>query len=587
MKKHLILTSTLLVTLVACGKKETPPAATSLEPTAAATAILDYVPSDTPYVFAALRPTPEALTEKMRPVNEAAIGMMASAFRLGFESAAEDAETDLDPEVAETFTKAMDAMESRLSDGKLDEFGFDEKTGVGAFYGNGLLPVMRLSLAEPEKFLPELDEMLAEMELGDIQTVEIAGAMLRKASIGEVMSIFIGEHDDAVVLTAAPFAFTDDQLEQLLSKPNGGGILTGTVLTDLMDKYDYMAQGAGFIDFRKVFDTVSGNASGLDAALLEMVQDEDMQMDDTCRSEFGSIVANFPRFVIGSTRMDTEQMDTLPVLEMNPAIAEGLMSIVGNVPGMTAPTDAGAKFGFAVNIGGIRDFIAEQAGKISDNPYQCEQLASLNEGAENALASLNQPLPPIVNNFQGLFVEMDSLEALDFQGGSSMPEDLNMSVVLAMKNVKGAMEFGSMMMPMLAALNIDSDGEPVLLPPELTAGVGQDVFAAMTEDMLAMSIGDGADKKAGKLAAATGSSDGMLMAASMDYREYVKVMRALEEQMNDVLSATDDAENQDLQMDMGEMMKVMDAVADAIERETGGIRITPNGIELPTQVTLR
>ena len=65
------------VATVACGDDESAPAASSAK---ISTTLLEYVPGDTPYVFAALEPQPAALQEKFEPMLEMAVDQYHNLF---------------------------------------------------------------------------------------------------------------------------------------------------------------------------------------------------------------------------------------------------------------------------------------------------------------------------------------------------------------------------------------------------------------------------------------------------------------------------------------------------------------------------
>ena len=68
MKRIFALTAlAVMLSLAACGKKKTE----SVEK-AAESALLDYVPADTPYVYGALAPSPDDVADKLEPLVDAA-----------------------------------------------------------------------------------------------------------------------------------------------------------------------------------------------------------------------------------------------------------------------------------------------------------------------------------------------------------------------------------------------------------------------------------------------------------------------------------------------------------------------------------
>ena len=77
MKQFLALTAVAaMLTLSACGNKEKEQEAAAKQ--AEASPLLEYVPADTPYVYGALAPSPDAVADKMEPLLEAIIPAVRS-----------------------------------------------------------------------------------------------------------------------------------------------------------------------------------------------------------------------------------------------------------------------------------------------------------------------------------------------------------------------------------------------------------------------------------------------------------------------------------------------------------------------------
>ena len=118
--------------------------------------ILQYIPEDTPYVMAFVKPFPDELVDKMEPAIEETLAAYRSMMEFAMDEAAAEAaeQSDVDALSAE-----QRAQFEALADELIAIFSAEglESAGIGrdslfAIYGDGLLPVMRLALSDGEKF---------------------------------------------------------------------------------------------------------------------------------------------------------------------------------------------------------------------------------------------------------------------------------------------------------------------------------------------------------------------------------------------------------------------------------------------------
>ena len=145
------------VATVACGDDESAPAASSAK---ISTALLEYVPGDTPFVFAALEPQPAALQEKFEPMLEMAVDQYHNLFLQ-----ARTAMTKGDDESAsDDLINVLDVLIEETEDGDLAGLGFDSRKDVPVIYGHGLLPVVRMTISDPDAWASTYSRLTADLE---------------------------------------------------------------------------------------------------------------------------------------------------------------------------------------------------------------------------------------------------------------------------------------------------------------------------------------------------------------------------------------------------------------------------------------
>ena len=585
MKKFLALTAlAVMLSVAACGKKKDADVAKA----AAASPLLAYVPADAPYVYGALAPTPDDVADKLEPLFDAAMPALKSQLEVAMEAVRAEAEPG-----SEQLIRIMEAVTRRLTPDIGKTFGFSRKDTV-VFYGNGLLPVARATLTDPDRFEAELTAIAAEIEVERIEAT-VGDVRYERIPLGDGASLLIGREGNQLVVAIAPSNLDESSIGELVgaTKP-AQSIVDGGALKALAAKYGYLPQGMGFIDIEAIAGVFLDGPTGLDAKFIEATGGETPELSDECRSEIRSLTTVVPRLALGYQRLDTDAFQMLPVMELRDDIAKGLQPVAGNVPGLNTPGDGLMKFALALDLKALRTFVEGRVDSIMASPFQCPELGQLNLAAQQAQQGLQQPLPPIAYNFKGLVLDIENVEGIDFEN-PGMPEDLDLSMLLAFDNVSALLQMGQMMLPPLAQMEISPDGEAVAVPKELLQGYPSEVWAAMTSNLLAFSTGAGSESRAASMVAAEADGDPAVMAMSIDMAAYMGFMADIQESvMSEVAAESADSEDDDaaraarmLEASMESNKAMQTAYGKVFDRETMHIRITPNGFELPTTITLK
>src|SRR5262249_33692938 len=119
-------------------------AACSREPEAPHGVPLSFVPADTPYVYANIDPLPAALTEQWaKPMQD----YWPRMFDM-YEAALNQSRPHASEETLRLVLAVLDELKTHASWARLREFGIKPDARL-AFYGIGLVPVLRLELADP------------------------------------------------------------------------------------------------------------------------------------------------------------------------------------------------------------------------------------------------------------------------------------------------------------------------------------------------------------------------------------------------------------------------------------------------------
>ena len=506
---------------------------------------LAFVPADTPWVFANLEPAPESIRARYEQQMQAAwpvmLGMFdgaladiekasATAGDSADDGDADDGDADAgaaDPAIAAaTLAKQSKAATAvRVFKGVLDELrtldtpakwravGLSPEAR-GAFYGIGLLPVMRVELSDPQAFraLVARLEQKTGSKLATAQIGEQAVWTFGTDEVGGVMAI----HGSHLVLGLMPGNADDALTRRVLGlDPPAKSLAESGALADFNQARGYLPHGSGWVDTRRIVALV-GTDEGV-AAIARAAGSEPPTLDATCSAEFDTIAAKAPRLAFGYTTLDGERMSMHSRIDLEPALAEALLALGSSTPG-GATRDALFDFGIALPVLGLRDFFLAQADAVAKAPFRCDQLKGLNEAFAEARPKLEGMLPPPVANLSGLRLTATRLawpqgtEKPDFAGtlvvGSSSP------ALLA-----GLAQLAS---PELQKVTLAADGTPVAIPASaLPAGYADiPVNVAMGEKALALAIGKDESARLTTTVAAAPSKPGVWLDTSFSGSVY-------------------------------------------------------------------
>ena len=227
----------------------------------------------------------------------------------------------------------------------------------------------------------------------------------------------------------------------------------------------------------------------------------------------------------------------------------------------------------------VRSFVEARLTAMEADPYECELFSEVQAGLGQIRESLNQPLPPMVYDFKGIIAIIDDIEGLDI-ATQTPPTSVDGSFLLAMDNAQGLVAMGAMFSPELAALDLQPGGDPVALDlPELQA-MGISAFAALTDDAVAISVGEASESEVQGMLDAEGSTPPPFMSFSIDAARYYSFM-------GEAIAAgeVDEAEaSPEMQAALNELMQ---SIAEMYDRMSADILFTENGIEMHMTETLK
>jgi hypothetical protein len=356
-------------------------------------------------------------------------------------------------------------------------------------------------------------------------------------------------------------------------------------LAELNSKHGYSSFGSGILDIDRIVEEFIGPDTLIAQVFATHGDIDPATLTAECKTEIRGIVSNAPRMTVGVRELTASAIAIQYRVETKTTLAQQLAGLVANIPVANPLSKRILELSFGLRFGAVRDFLREKAAAVMEAPYQCEHLQSLNDSASEAFTQLNQPMPPLVNNFRGLRLSLS-----EFTESDSMP--VNGKGLIAVHVDKPEMFVGmaQMFLPDLSELKLAPGEPPVQLPATLIPIPNLVAFAALSDEAIGLSIGEGEeaglppfmDEEAGP--AGTFMSIGYDMAA---YLEYAQKLRGQYEPNPDG-STEYDAEHEAAHQSIEDIAAtIQQAVKSFSDRSYTTFKFTPEGFETDTRITFK
>lgn len=509
----------LVLALGACGREEEPAAG-------AGNALLDYVPGDTPYLAANLEPLPvdvvDAYLQRVQPVLDEMQTQLSKA-RADLE-AQNPAGVDDNPgeQLALALLRELDGKLSREG---LNSLGLDIRAQKVA-YGLGAFPVLRMGLSDAAALRATIQRVLdgagltvAEQSLQGVAYWRVGPDAHHDTPVGLYLAIL----EDHLAVGILPAALETEVLPAFLGLQRPAQSDARTRLAELNRTHGYTAHGSAILDLRLLADQFLAADSLTARVLAGSGAYDPASITPECVAEVHGIIDNAPRITAGTTELSATAIAYQYRVEAPATLAGQLTRLAARIPAADAMSTRVLDLAFGIRFGALRDFLREKAEAIAQNPYRCEYLRELNSRAEQALAQLNQPMPPFVNNFQGLRVSLDEIAA----GQGGLPAGARGHVALHVEQPEMFLGMAQMFVPDLAALGLKAGEPPLRLPDSLLPVPGLVAFAAMTGDAIGLSLGEGEEAGLAAYLDRDAGPEGMFLSLSYDTAAYLEYAERL------------------------------------------------------------
>ncbi|MEM7054118.1 MAG: hypothetical protein AAF446_06170, partial [Pseudomonadota bacterium] len=435
---------------------------------------LDRVDADTAYIYANLQRLPNALIEAIWAANDASAASNQQILR------AMEEDENTPPETQALLTELMNLATREGWEGA--GLSINPKYALHAV---SVFPFMHMELDDRTAFDALIQRVEDSLE-APLQRRDVDGENVMWFELDSNFGIAVHVSDNAV--SAAVIPDQASLMTRLTNQVEPSDAMSADQLEDFNNSLDFTAHGSGFFDWQRIISELQTPS----AELLALDTDGTLSLlseNPACVTELNALTTAMPRMVYGYTELDRDTMDFMLRQETSAELGNALAPITQSPVSIDQPLDGLFNFGMAFDLIAAREFAQNLVNGWVENPPQCPLFHGVTNGAESMQANLNRPIPPMVTNMQGLFIE-----AMDFNMINGQQPEFTGTVSFFMNNPQLLVGMAQMFSPAVAALEL-SPGEPPLpvpseaIPPQLQA-MNLQAWIGMGENAIGMAIGE-------------------------------------------------------------------------------------------------
>lgn len=510
----------------------------SVSVVAAAGSQLEFIPADTffytgntkPYPFVRvlkqLSYDPDALVRMIQKAKAAEENGAADGQDDGMSESEKKAQRERDERVEAFFRTYADFLRNPAA--RMAEYGFPEDL-LFSVYMSGLAPVMRIGLADAEKFVDAVAAFEQEnaiisdiKQLGGVEYRRYGGAGEPSDQERDVAIVIAVVGDDAVLTVD----FGDEsKLEAALGITQPvESFATQRVARKIDEQWGYSGHHTWLIDFRKLVSllTASDSEGGkhFDALLSLDNAPSNIRALRTpeCRQELEGLASTWPRLIGGYRAFDVSEdnfaLDMHSAVEVNdPQLIGTLQKFRGYIPEPVREDDGVFTLAIGLDVSRLGQTLTELSGYMQQTDYKCALLSGLNELASPKTAALFMSagiMSKLGEGIKGVSVSLYGGE-LDASGEAPTIRDLDALVSIVSMAPETLLESIKAIAP-LAGVDVPADGTAVDLGPHLASQLGQEVDLKLARkgNQIAMFAGDTGAHTADRVASESVTDNGLL-----------------------------------------------------------------------------
>lgn len=298
---------------------------------------LAYVPANTPYLVANLKPLTADARAALMQASASSIVRVNQVKRL--RQMADALATEHNDDLAHLVSAFADSMDGKTYMQMETDAGINPD-GLFAIYGLGLSPVIRGQLNDPAKFhayVAKLEKAYGRaFDHSSIDKVTYQHATLGQSNLQFV----IATHDKQFMVALLPVHANNKQLRLALGLDHPEhSIQDSSHLKRLADANGYGPYALGYLDTTRLPALIAGANDPMLKALLVAGTDKDASQWNTklpasCKDDLARIAARVPLVSFGFTKLESKERVEQVDVQLAPDIVTAFQNVGTAVPGL-------------------------------------------------------------------------------------------------------------------------------------------------------------------------------------------------------------------------------------------------------------
>ena len=462
-----------------------------------------YIPADTPYVVAGLKPVPYKelgvdILANYKPMLSAMLGQMRTQM------------ANTPPEYVQSEERLVVALLEEL-EGNFSQEGIKNLgmtlDGHLALYGIGVLPVVRMELADAAKFEAFLGRLEAKAPKPlEARLIGPEGKIKMRLWQDGGFSVPMIVTDTEFLVGMTPDNFLEEFVAQMIGQQlPETSMFQDNRIAKVQAQQGYLPYSAGYAEISRVMDAVVGLDPTSKAALtLDRIYAQTggpgPAFSAPCQGELSAIGRGVPRVVFGYNEFSKAGTTATVRLSVTNGLTGRMAVAKSPVPGFAhlQRQEGMLGVGLGVSVGGVIEFLRTEAQRLVDAPFVCPDLQGVNTMVQNMFFATQQ-VPPFAAGITGLSLLLQELSMDTASFGQGQPPITAILAALVVGNTDPQQLYGAIQafVPELSQVTLTPSGQPIAfqLPAQgqqfFAPGVSS--FVAMSPGAVGIGLGQGAD----------------------------------------------------------------------------------------------
>ncbi|BDY05360.1 hypothetical protein [Ferrimonas sp. YFM] len=420
----------------------------------------------------------------------------------------------------------------------IEDYGLaDEVTGYT--YALGMIPVLKSSLAHPDKLFATLDGF--EQQSGQSHEVRTLGD--RQARVypldlddtGEVIELWVAHHQGELTLTlGAPFV-GEAQIKQALGVTQPANSLADSgEVAEIKKRNGFSSDNLGFINHKQLVTGLFSQDGNEFARQLTKLIDNPSEVvsfrNSECLNEWSAIAGNWSRTSFENDyRLESGKlaMEGQMVVESNNGvIIDALTQMRGFLPDLGQGADGPLlSAALGINADNLQASLTTIRNQWLEQEYQCQALGEIQDELKMMPPETLGLFAGFTDGVQGISLSIFDY-ALDQQGMSNeMLKSVDMLMSFSAKDPGKIIATGAAAFPPLAEVNV-APGEKKQMDQVMGQPLPQTMTVEQAGEHLLIYSGAKSEAVARNLASQPANPNG-LFSMVMDYRRALEPMMQL------------------------------------------------------------